>query len=305
MLELCTSPSWLYDQSGQAPHHYPDSYYGRDWDYNQGTKLLDPSCNAIGEFYGRLAAWYTSGGFRDEYGHEFRSPHHYRLGMWEVLNEMERNTDIGEYICIYDAVVRHIRAMADPQHEIEFVALAEGNAEQFDDYAVFLNASNHAPGTPLDWISYHRYAGSSSRTDPVAYEDFFPNFDEFFTAVARIEQTRLSLSPSTKTSIDEIGVILPNDNDDDAAPFPLVYWNAVSAAFAYMFAHLSGVGIDVLGSSQLVGYPLLQDVPPFGLLEPQYPSVSMVSTDTQQRQPCTERGLHSAHCVCCCCWPGR
>jgi hypothetical protein len=96
MLELCTSPSWLYDQSGLPPHHYPDSYYGRDWDYNQGTQLLDPSCNAIGEFYGRLAAWYTRGGFRDEYGHRFTSPHHYRLGMWEVLNEMERNTDIHE-----------------------------------------------------------------------------------------------------------------------------------------------------------------------------------------------------------------
>jgi hypothetical protein len=131
----------------------------------------------------------------------------------------------------------------------------------------------------------------------VAWISFFSNFDEFFTAVARIEQTRLSLSPTTRTSIDEIGVILPNDNDDDAQPFPLVYWNAVSAAFAYMFAHLSAAGIDVLGSSQLVGYPLLPDVPPFGLLEPQYPSVSMVSTAAKQCRRRSGCSLHAVHLV--------
>jgi hypothetical protein len=81
-------------------------------------------------------------------------------------------------------------------------------------------------------------------------------------------------------TIDEIGVILPNDNDNNAEPFPVIYFNAVSAAFAYMFAHTAAMGIDVIGSSQLVGYPYLPNVPPFGPLDPQYPSVTMVNWTT-------------------------
>ena len=118
LMEFCTSPSWLYNQSGQPVHHYPDDPHGRDWDYNTGTQLLDPSCAAIGQFYGRLAAWYTRGGLYDEYGAFHPSPHHYRLGMWEVLNEMERNTDIQTYTCIYDAVTKYVREYADPNHKV-------------------------------------------------------------------------------------------------------------------------------------------------------------------------------------------
>ena len=123
-----------------------------------------------------------------------------------------------------------------------------------------------------------RYAGCSGRTNVTEYEAFFTNYDEFFDVVAHIERQRKALSPSTKTTIDEVGVILPNDNSDDAEPFPAVYFNAVSAAFAYLFSNLALQGIDVLGSSQLVGYPQLRDV--LGGLEPQYPSVTMVNWTT-------------------------
>jgi len=49
---------------------------------------------------------------------------------------------------------------------------------------------------------------------------------------------------------------------------PNAYWNLSGAAYAYVFAKLAEMGIDVVGESQLVGYPT------------QYPSVSMVDWET-------------------------
>jgi hypothetical protein len=45
---------------------------------------------------------------------------------------------------------------------------------------------------------------------------------------------------------------------------PQRYWNAAGALYAYLFAELSKQGVDVIGESQLVGYPS------------QFPSVSMI-----------------------------
>jgi hypothetical protein len=71
--------------------------------------------------------------------------------------------------------------------------------------------------------------------------------------VQQIEVIRKSLSPQTRTTIDELGVILPSDNDPNAPLFPLVYWNAAAALYTYAWAKLSRQGIDVVGHSQLVG----------------------------------------------------
>jgi len=96
-------------------------------------------------------------------------------------------------------------------------------------------------------------------------ETFFPQCDWFIEDVATVESIRRRLSPTTRTTIDEIGVILPNDNAPVPEPFPDVYWNAVAAAYAYLYGSLSEMAIDYLGMSQLVGYPT------------QFPSVSMVN----------------------------
>ena len=94
-------------------------------------------------------------------------------------------------------------------------------------------------------------------------------------------------------TINEMGVILPDDNNPAAAQFPYalvshflclvlkfyfycfsrIYWNAAAALYAYLFGRLSMFGIDVLGESQLVGYPNLPSLN----LEPQFPSVALVS----------------------------
>ena len=102
-------------------------------------------------------------------------------------------------------------------------------------------------------ISYHFYAGGSSRTDPKNWESFFGQLDTFTFEVEQIEEIRKSLSPQTRTTIDELGVILRDDNTPTAPPFPLVYWNAAAALYAYAWARISRQGIDVVGHSQLVG----------------------------------------------------
>ena len=111
-----------------------------------------------------------------------------------------------------------------------------------------------------------------------AYEQIFDNYDDFFDVVRQIEVIRKEMAPWVRTTVDEAGVILPDDNDSAASAFPLVYWNACAAGFAYMFSQLSAIGVDVVGSSQLMGYPQLDDV--LGGLSPQYPSVSMVNWTT-------------------------
>jgi hypothetical protein len=99
---------------------------------------------------------------------------------------------------------------------------------------------------------------------------FFNQADRFLTAVRFINQIRDRLSPETKTDTDELGVILPNDNNQvaDASGYtpsiPKGYWNAAGALYAYLYINLAKMGVDVIGESQLVGYPS------------QFPSVTMV-----------------------------
>ena len=92
---------------------------------------------------------------------------------------------------------------------------------------------------------------------------FFDQADRFVATVRYIEQIRKRLSPETRTDIDEVGVIL-----SDGDTIPPLYWNAAGALYAYLFIHLSMQEIDVLGESQLIGFPS------------QFPSVSMVSWET-------------------------
>jgi hypothetical protein len=154
ILDLSTQPAWLYEQGGDV-HHIPDSPYAVDWGYPTGEQLVDASCDAIGQYFGRVVAWYSVGGFTDEYGLFHPSPFRIRIPLFEVLNEMEHNTDIQTYstqqhsaaaaasrppsalphlcsavrpaasVCIYDAAVKWIREYADPEHRIQFVGLAE------------------------------------------------------------------------------------------------------------------------------------------------------------------------------------
>jgi len=141
------------------------------------------------------------------------------------------------------------------------LALAGHNSVQY--YKYFLDRNNHNPkDIPLVYISYHFYASCSHRAVVEEYATFFTQADQFIADVRNIEVIRKQLSPDTKTDIDEIGAILPNDNDLNPESIPDSYWNAVGGMFAYLVGNLALQGIDILGESQLVGYPT------------QFPSVS-------------------------------
>ena len=216
-------------------------------------------------------------------GKRHDSGHHYKIDYWEVLNEVdcEHQTTPQIYTALYDAVAGAIHK-ADP--EIKFVGLAlagtspntglAGNPSNYFEY--FLDHRNHKPGIPLDMISYHCYASLAADEDLSAAQfTFFEQADNFLDEVRYIESIRKRLSPETRTTIDETGTILPDDFNQAkmgyvSKPIQGAYWNLSAAVYAYLYAQLVRLGIDVVGESQFVGYPT------------QFPSVSMVDWNTGQ-----------------------
>jgi hypothetical protein len=269
ILNFSTIPAWMYKTD--KPVTYPDDPYAVFWSYTQGTQPIDTTYRQIADYYARLYSWYTKGGFTDEIGKRHESGYHYDVPYWEVLNEVdfEHNNTPETYTKLYDAVTAAIKKES-PQTKFVGMALAYSDRPEWFEY--FLNPKNHKPGTPLDMISYHFYAtGSAEKTDVLQYT-FFDQAEVFLRGVKFIESIRKRLSPKTKTTIDELGSILDNDNDvpDRKTPIPNEYWNLSGALYAYTYLALAHMGIDVVGESQLVGYPT------------QYPSVSMMDWKTNR-----------------------
>jgi hypothetical protein len=264
ILNFSTMPAWLFKTD--KPVTYPSDPNQVDWHYTQGTELRDPSGKQMGDYYARLVGWYVNGGFTDENGAHHESGYHYKLPWWEVLNEIdfEHNMTPAQYTERYDAIVSAIHAVSP---ETKFVGLAlamPGAGPQFFEY--FLDHKNHRPGTPLDMISYHFYASpvAGETLDDWQYT-FFDQEAGFLNTVRYVEAIRKRLSPETRTDLDELGVILPTDNTPgDNVPPPAAYWNLAGALYADLFINLSRMQIDVIGESQLIGYPT------------QFPSVSMM-----------------------------
>jgi Glycosyl hydrolases family 39 len=267
ILNFSTIPQWMY--KSDKPNVYPADPNQVTWDYEKGADLRDPTCKEVADYYARLIGWYTQGGFTDELGKRHESGYHYSIPYWEVLNEVdfEHNISPEDYTRIYDAVVT---AMRKVQPDLKFVGLALAMTTQPEYFEYFLDHKNHKPGIPLDFISYHFYAvPTGDQTPEVEQFTYFDQADGFLKTVRYIEAVRKRLSPETKTTIDELGVISADDVLQDepghvAKPIPTSYWNLAGAMYAYIFGELTKIGIDVAGESQLVGYPT------------QFPSVSMV-----------------------------
>jgi hypothetical protein len=250
------------------PPTYPADPSAVDFGYEQGTQLLVP-VDVVGDYYRRLVSWYTAGGFTDENGQFHKSNHYYELPYWEVLNEIDAEHDLSpqEYTAVYDAIVTAIQSVSP---ETKFVGLALTNAGELAYYEYFLDPANHRSGVPIDFISYHFYAdpGSDSTVDQMGPVSF-PQVDNFVATVGQVEEIRKSLAPSVRTTVDEVGTILwTAATEPNPAPIPAGYWNVSGAVYAYVFARLALLGIDVIGESQLVGFPS------------QYPSVSMLDWTT-------------------------
>ena len=268
ILNFSTIPQWMYKTD--QPVAYPADPDQVDWEYEKGTELRDASLKEVADYYGRLFAWYTKGGFTDEVGKRHESGYHFSVPYWEILNEpdFEHQMTPETYTRIYDAVVEAIRAV-EPRTKFVGMALA-APSENPAFFEYFLNPKNHRPGIPLDFISYHFYAvPTADQTPEVQPFTFFTQADGFLNVVRYIEQLRKRLSPGTRTTVDEIGSISADDLAQGepghaSGPIPGSYWNLSGAVYAYLFAELTRLGVDVAGESQLVGYPT------------QFPSVSMV-----------------------------
>lgn len=268
ILNFSTVPAWLFVTP--KPVQYPSDPDQPDWHYTQGTELRDRSMKELGDYYARLVSWYVNGGFTDDFGKRHESGHHFKIDYWEILNEIdfEHNMTPEQYTARYDAIVAAIRKVAP---SMKFVGLALAMpSDRPEMFEYFLDHKHHQPGIPLDMISYHFYASPSADQSPEVQQfTFFDQADRFLASVRYIEAIRQRLSPKTRTTVDEIGSISADDGQQSkpghvTKPIPNSYWNLSGATFAYVFAHLAEMGIDVAGESQLVGYPT------------QFPSVSMV-----------------------------
>ena len=267
ILNFSTIPQWMYKTDKPVP--YPRDPDQVTWEYEKGTELRDPSMQEVAGYYARLLAWYTQGGFTDEFGKRHHSGYHYSIPYWEVLNEVdfEHHIDAETYTRLYDEVVL---AMKKVQPDTKFVGLALALPVDPHYFEYFLDHKNHKPGVPLDFISYHFYAvPTADQTPEVEQFTYFDQADGFLKTVRYVEAIRNRLSPQTKTTIDELGVISADDIAQGmpghlAQPIPDSYWNLAGSLYAYLFGELTKMGIDVAGESQLVGFPT------------QFPSVSMV-----------------------------
>src|ERR1019366_8601006 len=206
VLNFSTMPAWLFKTD--KPVTYPADPNQVNWDYTQGTELRDPTGKELGDYYARLVSWYVNGGFSDGNGVRHESGYHYKLPVWEVLNEVdfEHATTPEQYAARYDAIVSAIHKVS-PETKFMGLALAMPSvAPNYFEY--FLDRKNHRPGTPLDYISYHFYAVpvAGQTLDSWKYT-FFDQEAGFLNSVRYIENIRKRLSPETKTSGDELGVI--------------------------------------------------------------------------------------------------
>jgi hypothetical protein len=266
IVNFSTIPAWLFKTD--KPVTYPADPDAVIWNYTQGKDLAEGGLQDLADYYARLVSWYVKGGFTDRQGNRHTSDFHFKIPYWEVFNEpdFEHEMSPRDYTARYDAVVAAIHAVS-PQTKFVGLALAAPNAHP-EMFEYFLDPKNHRPGTPLDMISYHFYATPAASETPEHWQyTFFDQADGFLNTVRYVEQIRKRLSPETRTTLDEIGSILPGDPAGKET-IAEVYWNASGALYAYVYLQAMHMGIDIVGESQLVGYPT------------QFPSVSMVDWKT-------------------------
>ena len=261
VINFSTIPVWMWRTDSVV--QFPNDPYHVYWDYNQGTQLRDSTMKELAGYFARVMSWYTKGGFTDELGKFHKSDHHYKIAYWEVLNEpdLEHNISPQLYTKMYDAIVGELKKISPATKFIGMSVAFNGNPEWFE---YFLNPKNHAPGIPLDGISYHHYstpAFPEQTLDEYQYT-FFDRAYGFLEKVRYIENIRKRLSPHTITTINEIGTIL---GFNLTKKIPDYYWNLSGAMYACIFIELTKMGIEVAGESQLVGYPT------------QFPDVSMMN----------------------------
>jgi hypothetical protein len=271
VMDFSTIPQWMWKTD--KPVAYPADPDQIAWNYIQGTEPRDPTFTEVANYYARLLAWYTQGGFTDELGQKHVSGYHYAIPIWEVLNEVDGEHEMSPetYTKLYDAVVT---AMRKVQPDLKFVGMSLKSPSALPHFVeYFLDPKNHQPGIPLDYISYHFYAMAESDVPPESQGPvFFARADGFLNTVRYIEAIRQRLAPHTGTMINEIGAFAePETSNGVTKPLSAGHLERSATMYAYLFGELTRAGIDVAGASLFVGYAK------------GHPSASMVETDVQRR----------------------
>lgn len=256
-LQFGTVPQWMMAGApGERRWDYGTEKWNETltWDYNNGAHDFR-NLTQVAEYFANFMAYYTAGGFTDSRTGQHYDGFQYDIPLFEFGNEMEYGQNPQTFTQQSDAVNAAVAAVA-PKTKFLGLGLALQNNYVPDKkyFTYFLNASNHVANAPkATAIDYHYYATSIQRTDVSSYPAMFGDGDSFVLEVEKIEAIRKELSPDTKTWLKELGVIAPGDNTLDSPPLPDKYWSAKAAYWAYLYAHLAQLKIDVASMSQLVG----------------------------------------------------
>ena len=203
-----------------------------------------------------MASWYVNGGFNDENGKWHESGHHYAIEYWEVLNDpdFEGSLSPADYTRLYDGIVA---AVHEAVPSMKFMGPVVGDLEHAEYFMYFLNPKNHKPGTPIDMISYHVFSmPDADESDDVMSYTVFQQADKFLMAARYIEVMRQHFLPQARTYVVDVATMLPDPLAPKLTkPIPRSYWNLSGGMFAYMYAQLALLGIDIVGISELIDYP--------------------------------------------------
>lgn len=225
VINFSTQPCWLFGDANNKPQNcsFPanpdESFFG----YVRGNRanLLDPTSSDLSKYYARLLSWLVKGEFTDENGVVHSGGPKYNLSranghVWELFNEAEHGYTWEQYVFDYDRVVpAMIDAVGGGANAPAFMGIGGASPSWVPP---FLNKSNHGVSTvpPIDYFSLHHYSSCANRTDPSTYSTgFFGGADAFIqgTMISVLEQRAASSYPNVKIDLDELGVIMPDDND--------------------------------------------------------------------------------------------
>ncbi len=278
-----TPPQWAYAIGANTRLPYPDDPRQVTWGYEEGGPAQLVGAGLVGDYFGRVFAHFAAGGHSDEYGAFHPSNYTYKIPFWEVLNEPEaehHHTPLS-YTEMFDSVAAGISRQAPgaASQRLRFAGLALEGHNEWDWWRTFLNASNHAKTAPTPAIaSFHFYAAPPSRGEPALWGSMFDQADDFVQECEGIVRVRDELSPTTALDVDEMGVILPDDNNPKWTTFdvgfpPAPFWAATAAFSAYTYARLAAVGVETVGMSALCCHPAMPEIN----LAPFFPSVAILN----------------------------
>jgi hypothetical protein len=255
IFSLGAIPNWVFE--GGDPGKYSENPDELSWSYYIHGPVGKNSAKLFAEYQARLVGWYTAGGFKDELGIWHASGHHYEIEYWEVSNEPDDHfLTPEEYVQFYDATVNAVREVS-PTMKFAGPALGGATTDRPRYLFYFMDRKNHAPGIPIDMVTYHFYSlGVSDETSETMTHTMFEQADRLLTAARYIESMRLLLAPQTRTAVDELGSTLPGVlASPPMKAIPRMYWNLAGAMLAYGYANLASIGVDVVNSAELIDYP--------------------------------------------------